>query len=314
MYAADLQGQVRLVAQMPGELELDDISGDGRALLAHHTLIGTMRAVGPGEAAERDLTWLDSSIPADLSPDGKTILFNELGEGGGKTSSVYLRGLDGSPPVRLGDGTAHSLSPDGKSVLVSLPDVVDRFVLLPTGAGEPRSIPLPGFDALDAAAWLPDGREFIFEGRESGKWRIYRMSAEGGKPRAISPEGIRIPAWMTGPVTPDGRFFFGARGPAQWFRFPIDGGEPLPITGLAPGEFPIRWASDRSLWVNRAGGRGIFRIDLPTRRKMTPLRNELDVQPGTVAFFRVVITADGRAFAYGARQTHSVLYVVEGLR
>ena len=314
IYAADLAGKIRLVAQMPGELELDDISRDGRVLLAYHTLINSMRAWTAGDSAERDLSWLDFSVPSEISPDGKAILFTELGEGGGKTSSVYLRNFDGSPAVRLGDGEALALSPDGKSVLVSLPGAADRFVLLPTGTGDPKTVALSGFDRIDVAAWLPDGKEFVFVGKEAGKmWRVYRIDTEGGKPRAISPEGVRIPNFMTGPVSRDGRFFFGARGPGKWFRFPMDGGEALPIAGLARGDFPIRWTADGSFWVTRFGSGDIWRLDPETGRK-TPSGGKLKTEFGNLASFRVVMTPDGRSYAYSARRTQSVLYVVEGLK
>jgi dipeptidyl aminopeptidase/acylaminoacyl peptidase len=273
-----------------------------------------MQAWTAGDSAERDVTWLDFSVPSDISPDGKTILFTESGEGGGKTSRVYLRSIDGSPAVRLGDGQALALSPDGKSVLVTFPGAADRFVLLPTGTGEPKTIALSGFDAIDVAAWLPDGKEFVFGGQETGgKWRVYRMDTQGGKPRAISPEGVRIPAFMTGPVSLDGRFFFGARGPGKWFRFPMDGGEARPIAGLKRGDFPIRWASDRSFWVSRFGSGDIWRLDAETGRK-TPSENKLKTDFGNLATLRLVMTPDGRSYAYAARRAHSVLYVVEGLK
>ncbi len=314
LYAADLEGKIRLVAQVPGDLELDDISRDGRVLLAHHILINSMRAWAAGDSAERDVTWLDLSVPSDISPDGKTILFTESGAGGGKTSRVYLRNIDGSPAVRLGDGQALALSPDGKSVLVSFPGAADRFVLLPTGTGEPKTIALSGFDAIDVAAWLPDGKEFVFGGQEAGrKWRVYRLDTRGGKPRAISPEGVRIPPFMTGPVSPDGRFFFGARGPGKWLRFPIEGGEALPIAGLERGDFPIRWASDRSFWVRRFGSGDVWHLDPETGRK-TPSGNKLKAESGNLTSLRVVMTPDGRSYAYAARRAHSVLYVVEGLK
>jgi outer membrane protein assembly factor BamB len=299
---------------MPGELELDDISRDGRVLLAHHTLINSLQAWTVGDSAERDLTWLDFSVPSDISSDGKTILFSERGEGGGKTSAVYLRGIDGSPAVRLGEGQALALSPDGKAVLVRFPGASDRFVLLPTGTGEPKTIPLPGFEAIDVAAWLPDGKAFIFGGQEAGKeWRVYRLDPQGGKPRAISPEGVRIPFFMTGPVSSDGRFFFGARGAGKWFRFPIEGGEALPIAGLERGDFPIRWASDRALWFRRHGSGEVWRLDPDTGRKAaSAARLKADFE--NLSSTRIVMTPDGRSYVYLAQRAHSILYVVEGLR
>ena len=49
------------------------------------------------------------------SPDGRTVLFSESGDGGGQGYSAYTRSTDVPPPVRLGTGIAQSLSPDGKS-------------------------------------------------------------------------------------------------------------------------------------------------------------------------------------------------------
>jgi Tol biopolymer transport system component/predicted Ser/Thr protein kinase len=314
LHAVSLEGKIRLVAQMPGELELDDISRDGRVLLAHHTLINSMRAWTAGDSAERDVTWLDFSVPADISADGKTILFSEWGEAGGKTSAVYLRNVDGSPAVRLGEGQALALSPDGKSVLVRFPESADRFVLLPTGTGEPKTIPLSGFEAIDVAAWLPDGKSFIFGGQEAGKqWRVYQLDAQGGKPRAISPEGIRIPFFMTGPISADGRFFFGARPPGKFFLFPVEGGRERPNAGLERGDFPIRWASERSLWVRKIGSGEVWRLDPETgRRAAAAARLKADF--GNVTAARIVITPDGRSYLYSARRAHSILYVVEGLK
>ena len=144
-------------------------------------------------------------------------------------------------------------------------------------------------------------------------WRVYRLDAQEGKPRAISPEGVRIPNFMTGPVSRDGRFFFGARGPGKWFRFPMDGGEALSIAGLVRGDLPIRWTADGSFWVTRFGSGDIWRLDPETGRK-TPSGSKIKTEFGNLASFRVVMTPDGRSYAYSARGTHSVLYVVEGLK
>src|SRR5947208_4582139 len=137
LHAVDRRGKLRLVAQMPGELELDDISRDGHVLLAHHSIINGLWGSGPGDSAERDLTWLDWPEPFDLTSDGKAVLFNEIGEAGGRTASVYLRKMDGSPAVRLGEGRGLALSTDGSTVLVKLPDPAEGLRLIPTGTGEP---------------------------------------------------------------------------------------------------------------------------------------------------------------------------------
>ena len=69
----------------------------------------TMRGLAPGETKERDLSWLDTSEPFDISSDGKTLLFREEGGGAGSPiGAAFIRGMDGAPAVRLGDG-----NPDG---------------------------------------------------------------------------------------------------------------------------------------------------------------------------------------------------------
>ena len=96
----------------------------------------------PGSAAERDLSWLDATNLADLSPDRKRALFYELGVGGGPKGSVYLRGTDGSPAVRLGDGTAQALSPDGRWAIART--TAPHLDLIPTGAGTSRRLERAG--------------------------------------------------------------------------------------------------------------------------------------------------------------------------
>ena len=322
LYAADLAGKVRLVAQMPGLLELDDISRDGRVLLAHHTLIDSVWGLASGETVERNLTWLDGGVPVDFSADGRTILFSEWREGGGKNFAIYLRKMDGSPAIRLGEGQGLARTPDEKWVLTRNPNAPDRFVLLPTGTGEPKILVLPGIETTAQAAWLPDGKRFVFSGREKGKGiRVYLLATENGVPRPISPEGVDLPfvttvappATAAGTVSPDGRWFLGRR-EAVFFRYSIEGGDPRPIAGLEPGEQPIRWSSNgRSIYVGRPrGGTKVWLLDLDTGKR-TFWKEIKPADPATYVR-RLVIAADGRSYAYAARRSDALLYVVEGLR
>ena len=68
------------------------------------------------------------------------ILFFESGEGGGPHYAVYLRNTDGSPAIRLGEGTGLSLSPDGQWALSRLNVVPSPLVLYPTGVGEMKQL------------------------------------------------------------------------------------------------------------------------------------------------------------------------------
>jgi serine/threonine protein kinase len=103
LWAITLSGRERLVTEVPGRLRLEDISADGSVLLAHETVRREMVGLAPGETRERDLTWLGYSFPENLSRDGRTLLFSESGEGSG-LAPIYVRGTDGSPPIRIGNG------------------------------------------------------------------------------------------------------------------------------------------------------------------------------------------------------------------
>ena len=113
LHAVSLAGHRRLVTRVPGALTLHDVSHDGRVLLAEEHSRQGIVGLSPGESQERDLSWHDWSRPVDLTPDGTTLLFDETGEGGGAGYAVYVRKTDDAPAVRLGDGHALALSPDG---------------------------------------------------------------------------------------------------------------------------------------------------------------------------------------------------------
>ena len=146
--AVDLSGKHRLVTRVPGSLVMFDIWRDGRVLLARADRRREVMGLDPGATKERDLSWLDYSYPADLSADGKTLLFDEEGIGGGVqygdaqdlTYAVYVRNTDGTPAIRLGEGGASALSPDQKWVIVVTPIAPGQLRLLPTGAGETQSL------------------------------------------------------------------------------------------------------------------------------------------------------------------------------
>ncbi|MGH9317803.1 MAG: protein kinase domain-containing protein, partial [Thermoanaerobaculia bacterium] len=117
LYRVSPAGRKRVIMEFAGTLH--DVSRDGRVLLARDSVRGRMLVLPWGETSERDLSWLDWSAIADMSTDGKTVLFAEQGEGGGGTGVVYVRKTDGSPPVRLGEGYALALSPDKKWALAA---------------------------------------------------------------------------------------------------------------------------------------------------------------------------------------------------
>jgi Tol biopolymer transport system component len=312
LYAITLSGQQRLVARGPQKLKLDDISRDGQVLLNSEDTRKGILALPPGETEERDLSWLDWGHMADISDDGKVLLFTEAGEGGRATQSIYLRKIDGSPAVRLGEGEAQALSPDGEWVL-SILNTPSQLVLLPVGAGESKPLTDDKFNCL-RANWFPDGKRILAVGNEPGQGvRSYILNIEGGGLQPITPEGVigRL-------VSPDGKLIVAGRPRQNLSFFPVEGGEPRPVPGFATDDDPIQWSADgRSIYVRRYAPDSakvqVYRLDLATGRR--ELWKEFVPDPTRIARIApIVLTPDGKSYAYTYVRHNADLYLVKGLK
>jgi serine/threonine protein kinase len=315
VYGVNLSGKQRLLARVPGTLTLHDVSSEGHIVMTRDINRQELLAHTAGEQKERDLSWLDWSNASDISADGKTILFAEAGEGGGAGYSVYIRGTDGSPAVRLGEGSSQALSPDGKWALaITHISTEPQVVLYPTGAGETKTLPREGLVA-QTAHWLPDGKQILMTASEPGHGsRLFLRDLSGGKPRAISPEGYRS---FNRTVSPDGKFV-AARGPDQrLYLYPIAGGEPTAISGLTAEDTPTAWSADgRFLYVYRRRElpAKVYRLDVATGKK--ELWKELMPADaaGILNISPPMVTLDGKSYAYAYIRTLSDLYLVDGLK
>jgi dipeptidyl aminopeptidase/acylaminoacyl peptidase len=273
--------------------------------------------LGPGDTKERQLAWLDFSSPRDISANGTLLLFDESGEGGGAGYSVYIRKTDGSPATRLGEGAASALSPDGTWALAAVnPSTDPQLVLYPTGVGEPRRLSNDGLK-VQSADWLPDGKRLLVSASEPGRGtRLYVRELEGGKPRAISPEGYRS-IRPEHPVSPDGRRAAVIGPDKRFYLYPLAGGEPQPIAGVVPGDRIEGWTVDgKSLVVHRRGElpAKVYKLDVTTGKKdlwkeLMPLETA-----GLGDVGGVVMARDGTSYVYGTGWILSDLYLAEGLK
>ncbi|HEY3204268.1 MAG TPA: protein kinase [Thermoanaerobaculia bacterium] len=315
LQAMTLSGRERLLARVTGNLTLHDVDRDGRVLVAHDTLRIGILGRGPGERKERELSWLDWSTVSDLSADGKTIVFSETGEGAGPGYSVYVRGTDGSAAIRLGEGSAQNLSPDGKWVLsIVNPASEPRVVLLPTGAGESRSLPSRGL-SIQNAHWLPDGKRILLNASEPGRGiRIHVQNVSDGSVRALTPEGYRF---FLRSVSPGGEFVI-VRGPdLRLYLYPVEGGEPRPIPGMAAEDWPAGWSADRRsvfVYQRRELPARVYRLDLATGRRELWRELQPDDAAGILSVAPIFPTPDGAAYVYGYFRTLSDLYLARGVR
>jgi dipeptidyl aminopeptidase/acylaminoacyl peptidase len=314
LHAVTLAGHRRLVTRVPGSLTLHDISREGRVLMAEEHSREGMVGLSPGEAKERDLSWHDWSRPVDLTADGTRLLFDETGEGGGAGYAVYVRRTDDSPAVRLGEGHALALSPDGKWALSTPQATPAELVLLPTGAGEPRHVATGAFVHILTAAWLPGGDRLILAASEPGHaTRLYIQPSAGGAPRAITPEGIG-PDWA---VSPDGASVAAVGPDRRLLLYPVEPGTPAPIAGAAPGDAPIRFSPDgRTLYVLVRGdgpGSEIARIEVPSGERAAGRQISPEAIAGVAGVPRVFLSADGESYVYSYVRLLDELFLVDGL-
>jgi serine/threonine protein kinase len=314
LWAVTLDGRERLVAATPGSLELEDIAASGSALLTHASNHRFTFGLAAGDATERSFSWLDYTEPVELSADGHALLFEEWGEGGGPAGGIYLRRLDGSAPVRLGDGLGLSLSPDGKSVLARLYTSPPRLAVIPAGAGQAQTLPGEGLHYEECGRFLPDGKRVVFAAREGkGAVRLYIQDLGGGKPVPLTSEGAAAPSPLCVCVSPDGETLAMVDAARRIVLFPTRGGEPRPVPGIEPGERPLRWSGDgRSLYVGQ--GPKVFRVDPFSGRrelwKQFAPPDPAGVRPDS---WFIVLSADGRSYFYSFQTHLSELYLVSGL-
>ena len=149
-----LAGQER-VLYPPGDLLPPRPLPDGRLLVERNQSPRNRGAVPRDGARARDVV-AGRLLRPHSRPTGRRSSSPSRARGG-PSGSVYLWKVGAESPVRLGDGIARSLSRDGKWVAAFVPGSSPELVLLPTGAGTPRKITLPGLTIFGGSI-MGDGR------------------------------------------------------------------------------------------------------------------------------------------------------------
>ena len=314
VFAVTLSGKRRLAQQSSGALIIHDISRRGRWLVTRDDLRLGISARPPRASDERDLSWLDGSGELSLSADGRTMLFTETGGQHNVNYQVCLRGTDGSPVVRLGEGDAQQVSPDGRWALAFVPTSPARPMLYPTGAGEPVKLDRGNIVAYESGgAWFPDGRRVVLCGIEPGRSsRVYVQEVPTGAPRAITPEGTHL-----GALSPDGRLVLASGSDGSWAIYPVEGGTPRPVPGITAKEGIARWSKDGlSVFVfdPRQIPCRVDRLSLATGRRDSVMLLGTGNRTGLVRVIKVSMADDPHIYAYSHSHMLSTLFVVDGAR
>ncbi len=317
IFAVDLKGKKRIVARFPGRIQLNDVAPDGRMLLSIGSGRLGIRGVAPGETVERDLSCLESSELRGLTPDGRMILVNIVGESGGAKGSIYWRMTDGAPPVRLNDGAAFGISPDGKWVTgYSSRDTRQRkYVLLPTGAGEEVSVEFPQLPQQFGVVlgWLAgDGNYLVGGFSPAKKFQLFAWNRSANTLRPASDDGLEdaLPE-----VAPDRRHILMPHTSKGWLVCDADTAACNPIPSLSRHDQPVGWRSDnRSVYVtthhdeNRALMVSLVDTATGKRTEWKMIRPAIPVD----SVHNLMVTPDGRAYAYNYAYARSDLYLASG--
>ena len=310
LHAVSLSGHERRVLSLPSWINLQDIAPDGRVLLEVENSRGGIVCQLAGDAGERDLSWFENSVVADLSSDGRTLLFWDAGEAAGPITT-YVRMTDGSAPRRLGEGFPFALSPDGQRV-VAFDETAQQFIILPIGAGEPKRLHRSGVQR-GAASWFPDGKRLLLVWGEDGRrQRTYVVDPLGGSPQPIGPEGFGCEL-----LSPDGKSAVCEMpsGPSQIYS--LERETTSAIRGLTENDRFLQWGPDsRSLFLRVEGELPVrvYRLDLLSGKR--ELRAELKSDSAGLykdAYY-IRLAAGGRSLCYTMFHAFNDLYLVTGLR
>jgi serine/threonine protein kinase len=313
LYGVTPAGKQRLIWRVPTDLDLFDVTKDGRVLVARESLKLNGYVALPGQA-DRNISWLGFTAGVTLSPDRRNVFFAETGDGGGVDYGTFMRKTDGSPAVRLGLGQLFAVSHDGRWVLSHPPSQPNTLLVLPTGPGEVRTISLGNLAVrTEEAAWMPDDKGFYVAAVEPGHGpRMFRVMLSGGSPVPITPEG------MTSRVlAPDGGTLV-VRGPQKdLLLFEIATGKSRPLPGSTAEDIPIGWdETGRGVYlaVQQGPQAQIDRVEVASGRR----QNWKTIKPmdsvDRVDTPFVNIAPRGDAYTYSVFSKLSDLYLVDGLK
>jgi dipeptidyl aminopeptidase/acylaminoacyl peptidase len=318
--AVSLSGRERVLVSQSLGLELEDVAADGRLLVTQELMRNGILCHRRGEIGERELGWLDGSLVTAIAADGSAIAFAEVTRDPPPKRGVYLRRTDGSPAMRLGDGLGWEFSADGQWVFAFTHDTLtgQGVVLLPTGTGTPRTIPIEGVKEIGTRL-LPDNKGYLIKAERDGAVDLFVMGPEGGTPRPLHAPEVGLGAGVAA-VSPDGQRMAYWSGEHHLRTMSFSGGDSRLIPGPPFGEDSVldTWSEDgRFLYIVRQMGHvpsHIDRLEIATGRR-EQWKTLIPEDPSGVRYINpVVVTPDGQSYAYSyGRILTSNLFVVDNV-
>ena len=307
LWAVTPDGRERLLYRAPTRLQLEDVAPDGRVLVAATTLEDQMRFGSLADKSDRSLSWFDWGTSMTLSADGKLLGFTESGEGAGAKYGIFVRPTTGEPAVRIADGVADALSPDGKSMAVL--DADGKTIrIVPTGAGTTRSFDISAIGIVAGAGWYPDNRQLAIAAQVTGHGaRTSRLDTTTGAITPVTPEGSagRL-------VSPSGEWLFLGSGPTRSL-FNLKTRESIPLKNSTAADRPAGWSPDsKAVFTFEPGPRGarVYRTDIAAGTRTLVATLQPGEPAGVLGVGNVTVAGDGIHFVFGVARQLSQLFVI----
>jgi len=311
LYAASLSGKVRLVAAFPGILTLHDISASGRVLISREQLRAMMTALVDGSPKEKDLSWFDYTTAEAISADGRVVLFDETGEGGGIHHTVYIRRANAPSAIRVGEGYGMAVSPDGNWAILKSDRDQTTLNLVPLTPGQPRSI--SGHNLrYDFVRFFPGGDRLLVGGSLAGaRPRFFVQALDGSAPRPLGTSAY----FMRPAISQDGKQIAGVDGERRLLVLSAAGGEPKVIaTGFAPTV--LRWSHSGKALLAQGDSvpAMLYSVDVETG-KSKPWKEIAPLDLANVSrIWPAFLSQDEHTIVYSYPRILSELFVVDGWR
>lgn len=181
-----------------------------------------------GEYKETELTFTEGTwMNLDVSPDGKTIAFDLMGD-------IYTLPIAGGKATLLRSGLAYEVqprfSPDGQKILfTSDAGGGDNIWVMNADGSEAKQLTKEDFRLLNNPVWMPDGEYFVarkhFTSSRSlgaGEMWMYHISGGSGfqlTERKNDQQDVNEPT-----VSPDGRYLYFSEDmyPGGYFQYNKD--------------------------------------------------------------------------------------------
>jgi predicted Ser/Thr protein kinase len=306
-------GKQRVILATVTDVVLQDVGPGGNVLLTAVRGSTEMFVGHKGRFVDRLLELpQEHARMAGLSYSGNIVALGSSGPGSGNNYSTLVLTEGAVEPVRLGDGDPSSISPDGKWIFSVMPSQLNKFILYPTGTGQPRPVDIGPVHILGvASSWTNDGSRILFTGAEANRPpRSYLLDVESGATRAVTPEDT-----SDGIISPSGGYVVARDSSRKFMVYSVAGRDPRPVEVLAADEFPIQWdASSSKLYVwNRTVPAKIYLLDIKSGTRALWLEI-VPVEVSGLLYGEVILTPDGQSYGYRYRRVLTDLFLAESLR